>query len=126
MGECLVNTDNFLIDNSDIEMAQNICKMITNTEVRNRAVANAIAGSIAAKFFDTEKYDVDSESGLHNIGTVLEDIDISDIYINGNYFDARVFFNEEEMSIPAAHFKIIFFQLLTCSSKLMQTYQVLQ
>ena len=89
MGECLVNTDNFLIDNSDIEMAQNICKMITNTEVRNRAVANAIAGSIAAK------YDVDSESGLHNIGTVLEDIDISDIYINGNYFDARVFFNEE-------------------------------
>ena len=101
MGECLVNTDNFLIDNSDIEMAQNICKMITNTEVRNRAVANAIA----AKFFDTEKYDVDSESGLHNIGTVLEDIDISDIYINGNYFDARVFFNEEEMSIPAAHFK---------------------
>ena len=34
MGECLVNTDNFLIDNSDIEMAQNICKMITNTEVR--------------------------------------------------------------------------------------------
>jgi len=42
---------------------------------------------------------------LHNIGTVLEDIDISDIYINGNYFDARVFFNEEEMSIPAAHFK---------------------
>ena len=100
MGECLVNTDNFLIDNSDIEMAQNICKMITNTEVRNRAVANAIA-----KFFDTEKYDVDSESGLHNIGTVLEDIDISDIYINGNYFDARVFFNEEEMSIPAAHFK---------------------
>ena len=126
MGECLVNTDNFLIDNSDIEMAQNICKMITNTEVRNRAVANAIAGSIAAKFFDTEKYDVDSESGLHNIGTVLEDIDISDIYINGNYFDARVFFNEEEMSIPAAHSKIIFFQLLTCSSKLMQTYQVLQ
>ena len=105
MGECLVNTDNFLIDNSDIEMAQNICKMITNTEVRNRAVANAIAGSIAAKIFDTEKYDVDSESGLHNIGTVLEDIDISDIYINGNYFDARVFFNEEEMSIPAAHFK---------------------
>ena len=100
-----MNTDNFLIDNSDIEMAQNICKMITNTEVRNRAVANAIAGSIAAKFFDTEKYDVDSESGLHNIGTVLEDIDISDIYINGNYFDARVFFNEEEMSIPAAHFK---------------------
>ena len=78
MGECLVNTDNFLIDNSDIEMAQNICKMITNTEVRNRAVANAIAGSIAAKFFDTEKYDVDSESGLHNIGTLK--ILISQIY----------------------------------------------
>ena len=62
-----MNTDNFLIDNSDIEMAQNICKMITNTEVRNRAVANAIAGSIAAKFFDTEKYYIkESKCNIRN------------------------------------------------------------
>jgi len=100
-----VNTDNFIIESSDIELAQNVCKMITDTSIRNRAVANAIAGSIASKFFDKDSYNVDSESGLHNIGIVLEDIDISDIYINNNYIDVRVFFNEEEISIPEAHFK---------------------
>ena len=99
-----MNTDNFIIESCDIELAQNICKMITNTGVRNRAVANAIAGSIASKFFDKNNYDVDSESGLHNIGLVLEDIDISDIYINKNYIDVRVFFSEEEISVPEAHF----------------------
>lgn len=100
-----MNTDNFIIESSDIELAQNICKMIDDGNIRNRAVANAIAGNIAAKFFDKENYNVDSESGLHNIGKVLEDIDISDIYINKNYIDVRVFFSEEELSVPEAHFK---------------------
>ncbi len=99
-----MNTDNFIIESCDIELAQNICKMIADTGIRNRAVANAIAGSIASKFFDKDTYDVDSQSGLHNIGLVLEDIDISDIYINRNYIDARVFFSEEEISVPEAHF----------------------
>lgn len=100
-----MNTDNFIIESSDIELAQSICKMIDDGNIRNRAVANAIAANIAARFFDKENYNVDSESGLHNIGKVLEDIDISDIYINKNYIDVRVFFSEEELSVPEAHFK---------------------
>lgn len=98
-----MNTDNFTIDSSDIELAQNICKMITDSDIRNRAVANAIASKIAAKYFDPEVYNVDTESGLHNIGIVLQDIDISDIYINDTYLDVRVFFNDEEIAIPAEH-----------------------
>lgn len=100
-----MNTDNFIIDNSDIELAQNICKMIADDNVRNRAVANAIAANIAVKYFDLSSSEVDTESGLHNIGLVLEDIDISDIYIKNNYIDVRVFFNEEEISVPEAHFQ---------------------
>lgn len=99
-----MNTDNFTIESSDIEFAQNICKLIADTDVRNRAVANAMAGRIAAKYFDTETYDIDTDSGLHNIGIVLQDIDISDIYINNAYIDVRVFFNEDEIVIPAEHF----------------------
>ena len=98
-----MNTDNFIITSSDIELAQDICKIISDESVRNRAVANAIAGSIAAKYFDSESYEIDSESGLHNIGQVLEDIDISDIYINNAYIDVRVFFNENEIGIPVSH-----------------------
>ena len=100
-----MNTDNFIITSSDIELAQNICRFISNEETRNRAVANAIAGGIAAKYFDRETYDIDSDSGLHNIGIVLEDLDISDIYINSAYIDVRVCFSEEDMSLPEEHFK---------------------
>ena len=77
-----MNTDNFLIEERDLELARNICKIIDNADTRNRAVANAVAANIAAKYFDTEQYNIDTTSGLHNIGNVLEDIDISDIYIN--------------------------------------------
>lgn len=98
-----MNTD-FLIEENDIELAQNICKLIANNEVRNRAVADSLASKIAERFFDKDKLDVDIKSGLHNIGQVLEDIDIADIYINNSYIDVRLYFDDAELSVPKAHF----------------------
>lgn len=105
MGECLVNSENFLIEENDLEIAQEICKLISDDSTRNRAVANAIAANIASKYFDTELYDVDTVSGLHNIGQVLEDIDIADIYIKNSYIDVRLSFDDEHFSVPAKHFE---------------------
>ncbi len=99
-----MNTDNFLIEDRDLELARNICKIIDNADTRNRAVANAVAANIAAKYFDTEQYNIDTTSGLHNIGNVLEDIDISDIYINNSYIDVRLFFNDDNLNVPKSHF----------------------
>ncbi len=99
-----MNTDNFLIEENDIELAQNICKVIENSDTRNRAVADSLASKIAERFFDKTTYDVDTVSGLHNVGKVLEDIDIADIYINNSYIDVRLYFNDEELSVPKAHF----------------------
>lgn len=100
-----MNTDNFIIENDDIELAHDICKLITDDNIRNRAVANAIASNIATKYFDKDSFEVDIKSGLHNIGLVLEDIDISDIYIKNNYIDVRVFFSEDGICVPKAHFE---------------------
>ena len=97
-----MNTDNFLIEEKDLELAQAICRPIDISEVKNRALANATAAIIASKYF--EEAEVDTESGLHNIAPVLEDIDIADIYIKNCYIDVRVFFNEEEIAVPKAHF----------------------
>lgn len=99
-----MNTDNFLIEKSEIEFAQDICNLITDTDTRNRAVANAFGAKIAEKFFDKNTYKVDIISGLHNIGLILDEFDISDIYINNSYIDVRLFFNEEELCIPKSHF----------------------
>ncbi len=99
-----MNTDNFLIEEKEIEFAQNICKLISDANTRNRAVANAFGASIAEKFFDKNSYKVDNISGLHNIGQILDEFDISDIYINNSYIDVRLFFNEDELSVPKSHF----------------------
>ena len=94
--------NNFLIESSDLELAKDLCKYIENPDVRNRAVANALAAGIATKFF--EDIDVDVESGLHNIASVLNDIEISDIYVNGAYIDVRLYFNENELCVPKMHY----------------------
>ena len=49
-----MNNDTFLIENYDIELAQDICKTIEEENIRNRAVANVLGAKISEKYF-TEK-----------------------------------------------------------------------
>lgn len=98
-----MNSDNFLIEDLDIEQAQDICKNIDEPIVRQKAVATALAAKLATKYFGNE-YDIDVKSGLHNITEVFPELEIADIYINGNYIDVRLFFNENELAVPKAHF----------------------
>ena len=97
-----MNTTELLIDNTDLELAQNIGKFINDKTLRSKAIASVFAVNIAGKFFDTEKYDIDTISGLHNIPNIHSDIDISDLYINSNYIDVRIFFEEDSPSIPCS------------------------
>lgn len=101
-GECPVNNDNFLIEENDLELARDICKYIENPDIRNRAVANAIAGNIAEKYFT--EVEIDTKSGLHNISYVLKDLEIADIYINNCYIDVKLYFNENEIFVPKSLF----------------------
>lgn len=97
-----MNNNNFLIEETDLELARDICKDIEAPEIRNRAMANALASDIASKYF--AEIDVDTDTGLHKISRVLNDIDIADIYIKDNYIDVRVYFNENELCVPKTHF----------------------
>ena len=87
-----MNNDNFLIEERDLEQARDICKYIIDSDVRNRAVANVLAGNIAEKYFT--EVSVDTKTGLHNIAAVLKDLEISDIYINKCYVDVRLYFKK--------------------------------
>lgn len=99
-------TENYTIEPNDIEIAQDFCKRISDGDIRSRAVANSFAANIAENFFDKDKYNVDTTSGLHNIDYVLKDIDISDIYINNNYIDVRICYQTSELTIPQKHFNM--------------------
>ena len=99
-----MDNDTILINDNDLESAKLVCSSILDTQVRNRAVANVVAAEVASRFFDKEVYDIDIETGLHNISKILEQVDISDIYVNGSYVDVRVYFNDDEISIPKSHY----------------------
>ena len=97
-----VNNDNFLINESDLNIAQKICNSIENGDIRNRAVANVLASEISQKYF--EDIDLDIKSGIHNVIDIIEKFDISDIYIDGNYIDVRLFFEGNDLCVPKIHF----------------------
>lgn len=100
-----MDIDYITIPESDLELAQTVCASISDTNKRNRAVANVLGAKVASRFFDGS-YNIDSETGLHNIAKVLEDVEISDIYINNSYIDVRVYFTEDELSVPKSHFDL--------------------
>ena len=105
-----MNNDSFLIEESDIALAQSICNDIENDENRNFAMSNALAAKISKHFFT--EVEVDTETGLHNITSIIEKKDISDIYINNSYIDVRLYVNNTLPKIPKEHFEL---GLLPCA-----------
>ena len=97
-----MNNDNFLIEESDLEQAKDICKYIKDSEARSRAVASALAADVSGKYF--VEIEPDIKTGIHNIAKILESLEISDIYLNGNYIDVRLYFENGEMTIPKYNF----------------------
>ena len=99
-----MDTDNITILEKDLLDAQRICAPIADAGKRNKAVANVIAAKIVSGYFDSGAYDIDTQTGLHNIAPYTEQFEISDIYLNGIYVDVRVYFSDDEICVPKIHF----------------------
>jgi len=101
-----VEADRVNILEDDLTYAQTICAHITGAEMHAQAMASLVGAKIAGRYFNQkEGYDVDSTSGLHNIGSISQFLDISDIYVNNAYVGVRVYFSEDELSVPETHYK---------------------
>lgn len=98
MRESVYVNDSFIIDEDDIEQAEKVCYNIEEPELRKRALANVLLAHLAQKFFDSSSVDV--ESGIHNVSSILEKYEISDIYYNGAYIDVRFCFDDSNLCIP--------------------------
>ncbi len=100
-----MDTENITIFEDDLLLAQELCASISDSNIRNRAVANIVAAKIASRFFNKD-YQTDIETGLHNVPSILEKFDISDIYVNNSYIDVRVYFTCDELSVPKSQFDL--------------------
>lgn len=98
-----MNNDQFLIEDFVLEDSQKLCSGIKDKNLRNKSVSNVFAAKAADKYFSD--IEIDTKSGLHNVSKVLEDYEISDIYLKGNnYIDVRLFFNDGELFVPKSHY----------------------
>lgn len=97
-----MNNDNFLIESSELELVKELCACINEPNKRSNAVANMLAAEVAKKYFT--EIELDSVTSLHEIPQLLENIEISDIYIKNNYIDVRLYFENEPLFIPRSHF----------------------
>ena len=100
-----METVNISISEKDLAYAQTVCAHITDANKRERAMTSVIGAQIASEFFDSQEYKIDTESGIHNLGAIIEFFDISDLYINNAYIDVRVYFAGDELKVPEVHFK---------------------
>ena len=99
-----VKDSTIIIDKDIVDAAGQICGEIQPEEKKCRAVSDVFAAKTAAKCFEDE--DCDIESGLHNSPSILENIDIADIYVKNSFIDVRLYFNENELCVPKAHFEL--------------------
>lgn len=91
-----------LLEDEILEQSREVCKYLSEPDIRNKAVANVLAAKIAEQYFS--EYQIDTTSSLHNIHQILCDWEISDIYINNVYIDVRLYFEEKDLCIPKLHF----------------------
>lgn len=97
-----MNRETLLVDENILDDSQRICCEIDDSDCRNRAIADVFASKLAKDYFEELK--TDTASGLHNIPQILEDIDISDIYVQDSFIDVRLYFNDNELCVPKIHF----------------------
>ena len=98
-----MSSENIFISEQTIEKIKEECGSIKDSDIRCKAAANRFASNIAKMFF--EDNELDCESGIHNIPEVISDIEISDVYIKNCFIDVRMYFNSNELCVPADLFK---------------------
>lgn len=94
-----------LIEDEDLNDAKLSVSDFTEEITKKRAFADIIGARLAMKLFFANKIEASNLYSLYTIHSVLEDIDIADIYYNGIKIDIRLIFNQNEIFIPKSHFQ---------------------
>lgn len=94
-----------IIEDEDLKDAKLSVTDFNDAIVKKRAFADIIGARLAMKHFFSKKIEASNLYSLYTIHSIIEDIDIADIYYNGIKIDVRLVFNQDEIFIPKSHFE---------------------
>ncbi len=93
------------IINEDLDDAKLSSADFTDEHTKKRAFINVLGARLAMKMLFSQKIEANNVYSLYTLHSVLEELDIADIYFNDLKIDVRLVFNKEEIFIPKSHFE---------------------
>jgi len=93
------------IDEDDLKDANLSVADFVDKKNKKRAFVDVLGARLAMKMLFEQKIEANNLYSLYSIQSVLEEFDLSDIYLDGIKIDVRLVFNRNEIFIPKTHFE---------------------
>lgn len=93
------------IEKDDIDDAKLSSGDFSNSLTKKRAFVDVLGARLAMKLLFSKKIEAENIYSLYTIHSILEELDIADIYFQGIKMDVRLVFNQDEIFIPKSHFE---------------------
>lgn len=93
------------IDEDDLRDAKLSSMDFVDETTKKRVFTDILGARLAMKMLFERKIQASNLYSLYTIHSVIEELDIADIYFQDIKIDVRLVFNREEIFIPKSHFK---------------------
>lgn len=93
------------VDSEDIKDARLSSADFVNENVKKRAYVNVLGARLAMKMLFSQKIEANNLYSLYTIHSILEELNIADIYYNGIKMDVRLVFDKNQIFVPKSHFE---------------------
>lgn len=93
------------VDEDDLKDAKLSAVDFAAENVKKRAFVNVLGARLAMKMLFSQKIKANNLYSLYTIQNILEELNISDIYVDGIRIDVRLVFDRNEIFIPKSHFE---------------------
>lgn len=92
------------VEEDDLNDAKLSSLDFADNAIKKRAFINVLGARLAMKHLFSKKIQANNIYSLYTIHSILEELDIADIYFEGIKIDVRLVFNRNEIFIPKSHF----------------------
>lgn len=93
------------VEKEDLQDARLSAIDFEDIRTKKRAFVNVLGARLAMKMLFSKKIEANNVYSLYTIRCLLEELDISDIYLNDTKIDIRLVFDRKQIFIPKSHFE---------------------